>query len=53
VRCERARPAKGIWHRYAGRSGTVVVPRNYSEVGVRLDGCNNYVWFSPDELVLI
>lgn len=59
VRCEREAPAKGTWHRYAGREGRVVNPDNDSEVGItwqtepsaRVDSID--AWFLVSELVLL
>jgi hypothetical protein len=61
VLVERARPAAGAWHRFAGRRGVVVEVRRVTpagtpsrhEVGVSLaGGPNTVVWFRPEEVVL-
>ena len=59
VRCEREKPARGTWHRYAGREARVVKPVNYGEVGItwrieasaRVDSIDS--WFLNTELVLV
>jgi hypothetical protein len=51
VRCDRAAPAKGTWHRYAGKTGTIEsLNTRDNEVGVRLNDGHRLVWFTPDEL---
>lgn len=56
VRCQRERPAAGVWHRYAGRTGRIVVVNDEDhEFGVRFTAATaeSATWFSHDELIAI
>jgi hypothetical protein len=55
VRCERAEPAKGTWHLYAGRVGRIVtINRSAGEYGVAFDAADDRTtWFRADELITV
>jgi hypothetical protein len=48
VKCQRDKPARGNWKKYAGQKGTVVAVEG-DEIGVSLG--HGIAWFKPNELV--